>query len=135
MKAIVFVLVTLLTAPAIAQQGAQDAGTEQAGPDVEKLPFTSDSIRMVIEHHQPKIQACYEERLADKEKVFEGRIMTSFTITEEGLVKGAKVLRKGSTIHDPRLNDCVVAVLSAMTFPKPKRPQPIEYPFNLKAIK
>ena len=102
---------------------------------MEKLPFTPDSIRMVVEFHQPKIQACYEDRLADKEKVFEGRIMTSFTITQEGLVKNPKVLGKGSTIHDPRLNDCVVAVLAAMEFPKPKKPQPIEYPFNLKAIK
>jgi hypothetical protein len=52
-------------------------------------------------------------------------------------VKQAKVLKKGTTLHDPKLNDCVIAVLSAMTFPKPtdKRDHPIEHPFNLKAIK
>ena len=71
-----------------------------------------------------------------KEKVVEGKLMTSFTINAEGLVKGAKVEKKGTTLKEPRLHDCVVAVLTAMTFPKPAdgKDHPIEYPFNLKAI-
>lgn len=108
---------------------------ENAGPDVAKLPFTPDSIRLVMSHNQPKIQACYEDLMAADEKVVEGKLMTSFTITREGLVKKPKVLKKGTTLRNPKLHDCVVAVLASMNFPRPHRPQPIEYPINLKAIK
>src|SRR5687768_10636885 len=73
-----------------------DAGTkpraENAPPDVSMMPFTQDSIRKVVQHHQPQIQACYEETLASKEKVLEGKLMTSWLITPEGLVKNAKVV-------------------------------------------
>ncbi len=101
------------------------------------LPFTPDSIKMVIEHHQPKIQECYEEMLAQRKKPVQGKLMTSFTITAEGLVKRAKVERKGSEVYDHKMNDCVVAALTSMSFPKPKdsREYPIQYPFNLKAVR
>jgi len=137
MKRFAFVLTAMMFVVPVAfaqEQGQGDAGTS-AAPDVEKLPFTRDSVKMVVEYHQPQIQACYEQILATRKKPFEGRLMTSWTITVEVLVKDAKVLRQGSTIREPKLNDCVVAVISSMTFPKPKRPTPIEYPFNLKAIK
>ncbi|MBI3183194.1 MAG: AgmX/PglI C-terminal domain-containing protein [Myxococcales bacterium] len=116
----------------------QDAAAKpaQAPPDVEKMPFTPESIRKVVNHYQPQIQACYEETMATKEKVVEGRILTSWVITAEGMVKGAKVEKKSTTVKDPKLHECVVAVLSTMTFPKPPKNQehPIQYPFNLKAI-
>jgi hypothetical protein len=52
-------------------------------------------------------------------------------------VKGAKILKKGTTLNDPKLNECVVAVLLTMEFPKPPKnqDQPIDFPFKLKAIK
>jgi hypothetical protein len=51
-------------------------------------------------------------------------------------VKDAKVLKKGTTLKDKGLHDCVVSVLMSMSFPKPPdgKDQPIEYPFNLKAV-
>lgn len=135
----------MLCAPAAFAQGAAaespaeaktDAPAEPPPPDVSKLPFTPDSIRQVMSYHQPKIQGCYEELLAAKEKTVEGKLMTSFTITAEGLVSKPKVVKKKTSIRDPKFHDCVVAVLTSMEFPKPKdgRPQPIEYPFNLKAV-
>lgn len=106
------------------------------GPDVERLPFTPDSIRQVVMYNQPRIQECYEDHMAEKDKKVEGRLMTAFTIDANGLVKGARVVKKSSTLKDAGLHDCVVAVLSSMTFPKPPdgADRPIEYPFNLKAI-
>jgi hypothetical protein len=108
-----------------------------AGPDLSKLPFTPDSIRQVVLSHQPKIQSCYEEAMAGKgSKKLEGVLKTKWTITADGLVKGAVVKKKQSTLKDARLHECVVAVLSTMAFPKPPggKPQPIEFPFNLKAV-
>ncbi|MBX5483584.1 MAG: AgmX/PglI C-terminal domain-containing protein [Myxococcaceae bacterium] len=137
----ILVTVCLLFAAPLALAQAQgattaDGGTD-AGLDVKKLPFTPDSIKQVIAYHQPKIQACYEEMLATQKKPQEGRLMTTFVITPEGLVKNAKVAKKGTTLRNRKLHDCVVAVLSGMEFPKPPdgRTQPVEYPFNLKAIK
>ena len=136
-------LTVSVSVPMPAFADSADAGTaaETGEPplDVSKLPFTADSIKQVIAYHQPKIQSCYEDLLASRKKVVEGRLMTSFVITAEGLVKHPKVLKKGTSpaLRIPKLENCVVAVLAGMEFPKPKkgREQPIEYPFNLKAIK
>ena len=116
-----------------------DGGTApvREGPDVEKLPFTQGTVKEVIDFNLPKIQACYNEMLAEQTKAKEGMLKTSWEITAEGLVAKAKVERKGTTLKDPKLHECVVTVLSTMTFPKPAdgKVHPIEYPFNLKAIK
>lgn len=106
------------------------------GPDVSGMPFTPDTIRQIVLSYQPKIQSCYEEHISAKKKAPEGKLATIFTITPDGLVKNAKIDRKGSTLKDPALHDCVVAVLSTMQFPKPpdQKDHPIEFPFNLKAV-
>lgn len=105
-------------------------------PDIEKLPFTPLSIQQVVAFYAPQIQACYEETLAQKDKAVEGKLMTSFIITPEGYVKKAAVVKKGTTVKEGKLNDCVLVVLGTMMFPKPPdgKDHPIEYPFNLKAI-
>jgi hypothetical protein len=124
-------------APAVTEKKADPPARPQP-PDVTKLPFTPDSIRMVMNYYSRDIQDCYEEILATKgNKVQEGKILTTFTISPEGFVRHAKVAREGTTIKNARLNECVVNVLTSITFPEPsdKREHPIEYPFNLKAIK
>jgi hypothetical protein len=129
-----------------AQSQDQDTGSQEAkaetGPqapalDVAKMPFSRRSIARVMDSNQDKVQSCYEETLATLDKPIQGKLVTSFVITAEGLVKGAKVEKKGTTLKDPKLHDCIVAVLTAMTFPKPpdKKDHPVEYPFNLKPLK
>ncbi|MGV3619963.1 MAG: AgmX/PglI C-terminal domain-containing protein [Archangium sp.] len=115
----------------------KDAVTQQNdGPDVSKLPFTPDSIKQVVMHYQPRIQGCYEDHLANKKKAPEGLLKSTFIITPDGLVKKATINKKTSTLRDPGLHDCVIAVISTMTFPKPPdgKDHPIEFPFNLKAV-
>ena len=146
MARLLLTAMVLFTAGASAQTppgapgGAESDSTADAGtppPDVEKMPLTSDSIRLVMAYHQPKIQACYEDFLAARDRPVEGKLMTAFVITAEGLVKKPRVVSKGTTLKNRKLNECVVAVLASMNFPKPKggHEQPVEYPFNLKAIK
>ncbi|HYV43482.1 MAG TPA: AgmX/PglI C-terminal domain-containing protein [Myxococcaceae bacterium] len=115
--------------------GAAAPPPEKQGPDVEKLPFSQDTVKQVIDFNLPKIQSCYNEMLAAEVKAKEGMLKTSWVITAEGLVSKAKVEKKGTTLKDPKLHECVVAVINAMTFPKPPdgKVHPIEYPFNLKA--
>jgi len=116
---------------------AQAADPSAAPPDVSKLRFSSDTVRLVMGYHQPKIQGCYEQFLAGRKKAIEGKLMTSFVITAEGLVTKTKVEKKGTTLNDRKLHDCVKSVLASVEFPKPPdgTDQPIEYPFNLKAVR
>lgn len=121
----------------VTPEAAKPEKAEKPPLDVEKMPFTRDSIKQVVEYNLDKIQGCYEETLADKDNPVQGKLMTSFIITPEGLVKKAKVERQGTTLKEPKLHSCVVAVLSTLTFPKPpdKKEHPLEYPFNLKAVR
>jgi hypothetical protein len=126
-------------APKAADPKAKDTAKgllKDDGPDVSKMPFTPDSIKQVVAANQAKIQECYEETLRDKNKAPEGVLKTSWQIDADGYVKNAKVDKKKSTLKEPKLHDCVVGVITAMVFPKPPdgKPQPIEYPFNLKAV-
>jgi hypothetical protein len=117
---------------------AKEAKEAKPGPDISKMPFTPESITQVVAAYQDRVQGCYEETLAAKgKKVVEGKLQAHWVITAEGMVKGAKIIKKGTTISDAKLNDCVVAVLSSMEFPKPPKnqDQPIDFPFKLKAIK
>jgi hypothetical protein len=141
-------ITTLLLAVALAADPApkndtmknllKDVATDKPsdGPDVSKMPFTADSIKQVVVAYQPKIQGCYEDHISNKKKAPEGTLKTAFIITPDGMVKGAKVDKKGSSLKDPALYDCVVAVLSTMAFPRPPdaKDHPIEFPFNLKAV-
>jgi len=132
-KSLVAAVLLLGSLTAVAADNAPDAGA----PDVSKLPFTQATIRKIVGDHQAQIQQCYEEILAHKQDVVEGRLQTSWVITGEGIVRDAKVEKKGTTLKNPQLHDCVVSILNTMTFPRPPggREQPIEYPFNLKAIR
>jgi hypothetical protein len=127
---------------AIASDTSADGGAAAAdgppreGPDVSTMPFTPESVKTVVAYWQPKIQTCYEETLAGKDKTVEGVLKTKWVVGGQGFVKKAEVLKKGTTLKDPKLHECVITVLSSMTFPKTPsgKDQPIEFPFNLKAV-
>ena len=135
-------LVVLAAAPA-----APDAGTSAApavgpatpakGSGPEKLPFTPDTLRDVVKSKQPEIERCWEQSLAGTDKPVDGKIQTHFIITPEGTVRQPKVVKKGTTLKNEALHRCVETVLSTMTFPKPPdgKDHPVEYPFNLKAVR
>lgn len=115
---------------------AQSAKPEKPPLDVSKMAFGEDAIKRVMAYHNDQLQSCYEGTLADRAKVVEGTINTSFVITPEGAVKKARVVKKGTTLKDGKLHECVVATLTAMTFPKPgdNRDHPVEsFPLKLKA--
>jgi hypothetical protein len=115
-----------------------DGGTVAApeGPDVSKLPFSPATVNRVVAYWLPKVQACYEETLAAKNKDVAGVLMAKWIVSPDGIVKKAEILKKKTTLKDPNLHDCVVTVLSSMTFPKTPtgKDQPIEFPFKLKAV-
>jgi len=123
---------------ALVTSASPDGGFQQSpdGGELANLPFTAYSIKKIVAAHHQDIQNCYEETLAGKAKVVEGRLNVAFTIQPDGTVKDAKVVKKGTTLQDAKLHECVVSVLSGLTFPKPPdhRDHPVEYPLNLKAV-
>jgi hypothetical protein len=117
---------------------ASDAGQGPGGApptDATRLPFTPDTVRQVVLAAQPRIQACYEDRMVANRRSPQGTLRTSWVIGPSGLVKRARVDWKASTLKDRPLHDCVVGVLSAMVFPPPPdgKDHPVEFPFNLQA--
>ena len=111
--------------------------TPARGSGPEKLPFTPDTIKEIVRAKQPEIERCWEQTLASTEKPVDGKLQTHFVITPVGSVKQAKVVKKGTTLKDPALHRCVETVLSTMFFPRPPdgKDHPVEYPFNLKAVR
>lgn len=148
-----FPLLVVLTAapaaadagPPAAEPGAPAAGaaagvgpaTPARGSSPEKLPFTPDTIKETVRAKQPEIERCWEQTLAGTDKPVDGKLQTHFVITPVGSVKQAKVVKKGTTLKDPALHKCVETVLSTMLFPRPPdgKDHPVEYPFNLKAVR
>jgi hypothetical protein len=121
-----------------AEPGSESAvapATPQRGSTPEQLPFTPDTLRQIVRAKQPDIERCWEQTLAGQPQAVEGRLQTHFVITPAGTVKGAQVVKKGTTIKNPELHRCVVTVLSTLVFPKPpdSKDHPVDYPFNLKA--
>jgi hypothetical protein len=135
-------LVVLAAAPAAPDAGIPAApavgpATPAKGSGPEKLPFTPDTLRDVVKSKQPEIERCWEQSLAGTDKPVDGKIQTHFIITPEGTVRQPKVVKKGTTLKNEALHRCVETVLSTMTFPKPPdgKDHPVEYPFNLKAVR
>ena len=123
-------------APAGTAAGVGPA-TPAVGSSPEKLPFTPDTIKQTVRAKQPEIERCWEQTLAGTDKPVDGKLQTHFVITPVGSVKQAKVVKKGTTLKDPALHKCVETVLSTMLFPRPPdgKDHPVEYPFNLKAVR
>lgn len=104
--------------------------------DVSRMLFDAESIRQVVSFHMPEIQECYEGVLAETGKKIEGKVVVSAVIDSEGRVTSAKPLPKKSTLREPRVVECVLA-MRGWAFPKPgdNRDHPIEYPFALSVRK
>lgn len=115
---------------------APTVGTPRRATAPEAMPFTSDSIREIVRGKQPDIERCWEQYLAGQDKAVDGKVQTHFIITPAGTVRGASVVKKGTTVKSPELHRCVATVLSTLTFPKPPdgKDHPVDYPFNLKAV-
>src|SRR5262245_37330475 len=83
------------TASADSSDGGTPAKAERQapaeGPDVTKMQFTPDNIKTVVAYWQPKIQACYEETLAAKDKAVEGVLKTKWVVNADGIVKKVEI--------------------------------------------
>jgi hypothetical protein len=123
------------SAKALEQKAEQEAAPKRE-LDVSRMLFDAESIRQVVSFHMPEIQECYEGVLSETGKRIEGKVVVSAVIDPEGRVTSAKALPKKSTMREPKVVDCVLA-MRGWAFPKPgdNRDHPIEYPFVLSVRK
>jgi hypothetical protein len=86
-----------------------------------------EQIRRVVLAHRGALQACYEIE-AQKDPTLKGGVTISWTIDPSGAVTSANVA--GSTIHNPRVEGCVLRQVRTWHFPSSDgNSQPV-YPFS-----
>ena len=87
-------------------------------------------ISRIILRHINEVKYCYQLELL-RQPTLAGRIQVRFTVAASGQVIAADVER--STIGDARVEDCTVAAIRRLQFPKPLEGRQIiiSYPFVL----
>jgi len=78
---------------------------------------SKSNIRMVVRSRAAMFRACYERQLQIKPNL-SGKIVIRWTIWLDGSVKNASVA--SSTMHDSRVEGCILRVIRRMRFEKPK---------------
>ncbi len=102
------------------------------GPaDPASLPFGPEAVQAVFSAHHGELRTCYEEVLAQGHDL-QGEVLLSFVIGSEG--EASRVRVKRSTLGNPSVEACVAQAVRRWAFPKPRRPQPIEYPIRFDEI-
>jgi hypothetical protein len=118
---------------------APDGGAPRptTGLDVSRMFFDKDDILKVVAYHTKEVQDCYEHAIAETEQKFEGRVWMDFVVDADGKVKEAKVRKKGTTLKQERVHDCIIAAAYDWLFPKPPdgKLHPLSFPFDLKFVK
>lgn len=86
-----------------------------------------DMIRRVIRAHEGHIRACYEQAL-QHDPSLAGRLDVSFVVDAAGHVSSAQEAK--STLADPNVGACVVALIRTLHFPAPSSGVVrVHYPF------
>jgi len=95
--------------------------------------LTKDEVGEVIHRHMSEVRYCYESAMLRTPDI-EGKLMTSFVIGGNGMVKSTEV--KSSTLSDPRLDDCILRRLVTWKFPNPRGgvDVAVSYPFIFKSL-
>ncbi len=95
--------------------------------------LSKEVIRRVVRRHINEVKFCYEQEL-NKNPDLEGRVVVKFIIAASGAVQSAVVA--SSSIHNSRVESCVVQAVRRWTFPKPEGGGIVivrAYPFVLSA--
>ena len=87
------------------------------GKVIHKGSLSREEIQRVIRRHLSQIKFCYEREL-QKEPNLQGKIVASWTIGGNGLVRSAKGTQ--NTMGNKKVESCVVRIIKRMRFPRPR---------------
>jgi hypothetical protein len=89
--------------------------------------LSAEQIRRVVMAHSGALRACYEIE-AEKDPTLRGGVTVSWTIDPGGAVTSANLA--GTTIHNQRLEGCVLRQVRTWRFPSSEGPSQATYPFS-----
>jgi hypothetical protein len=101
------------------------AGAGGAGPVHGGL--SAEQIRRVVFAHKGALQACYEIE-AQKDPTLKGGVSVAWTIDASGAVTSAGLA--GSSIHNPRVEGCVLRQVKNWHFPSSDGVSQATFPFS-----
>ncbi len=100
----------------------------RAGTPTAHGGLSAEQIRRVVMAHQGALRACYDIELA-RNPGLRGGVTMAWKIAPSGLVNTASVA--GSTIHNPRVEGCILRQVKSWHFPTAESPSDVNaYPFK-----
>jgi hypothetical protein len=105
------------------EHGIQGVG----GGTVTHGGLNAEQIRRVVLAHKGALQACYEIE-AQKDPTLRGGVTVAWTIDPSGGVTSASLA--GTTIHNARVEGCVLRQVRAWHFPASDGTSQPTYPFS-----
>ena len=80
-------------------------------------PLSKEEISRTLKRNLPLIRSCYAAAL-ERQRETQGEVAVRFTIGPTGEVISADLAAQ--TVRDERLAACVVGIVTALRFPKPR---------------
>jgi TonB family protein len=108
-----------------------DAGEPPDPVERLRASLDAESIQMVVRHHLPQIQLCYDRALKQR-RALSGLVEVRFTLSPLGRVLKAEVERN-TTGHEG-LGECIAFTMRSWRFPRPVAGEAeFIYPFQFSA--
>jgi hypothetical protein len=107
--------------------GPGEHGVQGGQPTATHGGLNAEQIRRVVIAHRGALQACYEIE-AQKDPTLKGGVTVSWTIDSGGAVTSANLA--GSTIHNGRVEGCVLRQVRAWHFPSSDGSSQATFPFS-----
>ena len=92
---------------------------------------TMESITALVKASRKEARECYEKALKQIPGL-KGDVVVRFTLKPSGKIKQIELNTERSTIREASVTSCVIAVVSAIEFPKSSKGMltTVNYPFN-----
>jgi hypothetical protein len=92
--------------------------------------LSRDAVRRVVVRGRPMIRGCYEHALVTRPEL-SGRISLTWMVSPSGAVSASAVDARGSDLHAPELEQCMLHAVRSWTFPESHGPTGVTFPFLL----
>jgi hypothetical protein len=107
--------------------GPGEHGVAAGGGGAAHGGLSPDQVNRVVLAHRAALQACYEIE-AQKDPTLRGGVVVAWTIDPSGAVTSAN--QASSTIHNPRVEGCVLRQVRTWHFPTSEGSTVANYPFS-----
>jgi hypothetical protein len=111
--------------------GPAEHGVQGSGGGISHGGLNPDQIQRVVMAHRGALRACYEMEV-QKDPTLHGGVTVSWTIDPSGAVTSAA--QTGSTIHNARVEGCVLRQVRTWHFPSSDGVSQATFPFSFLGV-